>query len=321
MSLLSAIGATLRAIVLALFAGAAAFGLLVVFEPFREPAAVRAVTVTGTAEATSLQQRIGALRIALSETEAALEGARSERAEGSPGATSTQYEAQIAAAAERRDLALRHAEAIRTSLEAGLTPSSLAEIRESVVIGQLLAQQVNLGARIATEGARLKANHPVMRGLHAQQAALATQIRQEVARIAVALEAEAKLDDEQIGLLKQRLQALAIQPPVADISGIAMKAAAQRAELDGLVDAYLNIPPAAAVAQTEPSAAADPLNVANIAVSGATTIAALLFLIVLAANRRQRGAEAKTADARAWEDDHDSEVVIASEPEPLRKAS
>ena len=117
-------------------------------------------------------------RGALRETEASLDAAKASGSTLSPDAASrAQHEAQLAAATERRDLALRHAEAIRTSLDAGVTPSSLAEIRDSVVIGQLLTQQVALDATIATEGARLRGNHPTMRALTAQRTALVTQIR------------------------------------------------------------------------------------------------------------------------------------------------
>jgi len=199
MSIGSVIGSTLRALVIAAATGAAAFGLLVVFQPFGKTAPTAAVTVTGSPEATALQGRIEALRVALRDSETALDAAKATSATASPDAASrAQYDAQIAAATERRDLALRHAEAIRTSLDAGVTPSSLAEIRDSVVIGQLLSQQVALDARIATDGARFRANHPTMRALTAQRNALTIQIGQEAANIAAALESEAKIDDAQI---------------------------------------------------------------------------------------------------------------------------
>lgn len=320
MSLGSLIGGTLRALLIAAATGAAAFGLLVVFEPFGKTAAPAAVTITGSAEATALQGRIEALRLALRDTETALDRAATNAGAISPdAATRAQYEAQIAAATERRDLARRHAEAIRASLNAGVTPSSLAEIRDSVVIGQLLARQGALDAQIAVEGARFKANHPTMRALSAQRTALTTQIRQEAASIASALEAEAKIDDAQINLLEEQLPTLAQSPVAADTSALETRAAAQRAELDSLVDAYFNIPPA--VTTSAPAArSADPLSLTNIAVVGVAAIAALLFQFVLATRRRQ-SPRATAADVAAWDDDHDPEIVIAEEPEPLRKAS
>lgn len=320
MSLGTLIGGTVRALVIAAATGAAAFGLLVVFEPFGKTAPPPAVTVTGSPEATALQSRIEALRLALRDTETALDRAATNAGTISPdAATRAQYEAQIAAATERRDLARRHAEAIRASLDAGVTPSSLAEIRDSVVIGQLLAQQGALDVRIAVEGARFKANHPTMRALSAQRTALTTQIRREAASIASALEAEARIDDAQIKLLEEQLPALAQSPAAADTSALETRAAAQRAELDSLVDAYFNIPPAVTTSISA-RRAADPLSLNNLAVVGIAAVAALLFQIVLA-TRRRRSPRATAADVAAWDEDNDPEIAIVEEPEPLRKAS
>ena len=324
MSLGSLIGGTFRALVIAAATGGAVFGLLVVFQPFgKPPAPPAAVTVSGSPAAAALQREIEDARVALRETEASLEAAKVAPTGISPDAASrAQYEAQLAAATERRDLALRHAEAIRTSLDAGVTPSSLAEIRDSVVIGQLLTQQVTLDATIATEGARLRGNHPTMRALTAQRTALVTQIRQEAVNIASALEAEAKIDDAQIKLLEEQMPALSSSSPAAvDTAALEVAVAAQRAELDTLVDAYFNIPPATVTATTGSAAPADPLSALNIAVVGVATIATLLFQIVLASRRRRPARELSAADVAAWEADHDPEIVVVEEPEPLRKAS
>jgi hypothetical protein len=321
MSIGSVIGSTLRALVIAAATGAAAFGLLAVFQPFGKTAPTAAVTVTGSPEATALQGRIEALRVALRDSETALDAAKATSATASPDAASrAQYDAQIAAATERRDLALRHAEAIRTSLDAGVTPSSLAEIRDSVVIGQLLSQQVALDARIATDGARFRANHPTMRALTAQRNALTIQIGQEAANIAAALESEAKIDDAQIKRLESELPRLAQAQTPADTSTLETKVAAQRAELDTLVDAYFNIPPATVTATSATPDAADRLSVMNLAVVGVAAVAAILFQLLLAASRR-RGPQAAEADVAAWQSDSDAEDVIAAEPEPLRRAS
>ena len=318
MSLGSLIAGTLRALVIAAATGAAVFGLLVVFQPLGEAPEPAAVTVSGSPEAAALQDRIESARIVLRDTETALDAAKAAPVNAiSPDAASrAQYEAQIAAATERRDLALRHADAIRKSLGAGVTPSSQAEIRDSVVIGQLLTQQVALDAQIATEGARLKANHPTMRALTGQRTALLTQIRQEAANIAAALEAEAKLDDAQIRLLEEQLPALSPAPAATDAAALETRAAAKRAELDALVDAYFNIPPAEVTTTTETQ---NPLSALNLAVIGVATIAALLFQLLLATRRRT--VVTAMADEAAWEDDSDPEITVADQPEPLRKAS
>jgi uncharacterized protein involved in exopolysaccharide biosynthesis len=322
MSVGSVIGGTLRALFIAAATSAAAFGLLVVFQPFgKTTPAPAAVTVSGTPASDALQSRIEALRIALRDTETALDNVKTGATASSPDAAlRAQYEAQIAAAIERRDLALRHAEAIRANLDAGVTPSSLAEIRDSVVIGQLLTQQVMLDGQIAVEGARLRANHPTMRALSAQRAALVTQIRQEAASIAAALEAEAKIDDAQIKLLEAELPGLAEAAPVmADTGALEVKASAQRAELDSLVDAYFNIPPATVTSTPQTAEPTNLLSVANLAVVAVAAFVAILFQIILATRRRRP--EAVAADVAAWQQDHDPEIVLAQEPEPLRKAS
>jgi hypothetical protein len=277
-------------------------------------------TVSGTAAANALQGRIEALRISLRETETALDNVKSDvPATPAADATRTQYEAQIAAAMERRDLALRHADAIRKGLEAGVTVSSLAEIRDSVVIGQLLSQQTALDTQIAIDGARFKANHPTMRALNAQRASLVTQIAQEAASIASALEAEAKMDDAQIELLEGQLPPMSAEVAPVDSSALVAQAAAQRAELDGLVDAYFNIPPATATTTSTNAPAADVLSVANLAVVGVAGLAAILFQILLLGRRRRTIPVA--IDEAAWEADHDPEIIVVEEPEPLRKAS
>ncbi len=321
MSMRSIIGGSVRVLLIAAATGAAAFGALAVFQPFGK-AAVPApvVTVVGTPAATALQGRIESARVALRETEATLDNVKST----SPASTlpananlRAQYEAQIAAATERRDLSLRHAAAIRQAIEAGIAPSSLAEIRDSVVIGQLLTQQTALDAQIAVEGARLKSNHPTMLALHAQRTALATQVGKEAVAIATALEAEAKIDDTQIKLLETQLPTEAPSAAPIDTSALEAEAAAQRAELDSLVDAYFNVPPV--VTATQEVRLAQPLSLANLAVVGVAVFAAMLFQILLAVRRRRP--HPAQVDATVWDEDDDPEVVIVEDPMSLRKAS
>ena len=300
MSVRSVIGGTVRTLVIAAATAGAALGALVVFEPFgRAPQPAPAQTATAPASL-ALQERIEALRLALRETEQQIEAVAAPAADT---ATRAQYEVQLAAAIERRDLALRHADAIRKSLEAGVTPSSLAAIRDSVVIGQMLTQQVALDAQIAVESARLRANHPTMRALAAQRTALATQIRQEASSIAAALEAEARIDDAQIALLQSQLAALPMTS-APDTAGLEAQAATQRAELDGLVDAYFNIPASSA---TVPSAlqSRDLLTPANMLVIAVAALAALVFQLLLAIRRRRAKSRSELVQ---WRVDRDPEA-------------
>jgi uncharacterized protein involved in exopolysaccharide biosynthesis len=300
--------------------------LLAVFQPFDRSASA---VVTADTDADALRARIDGARAALAETDAALDAAgTSLPAATSPGPDTTvsgQYEMQIAAATERRDLARRHAAAIRDGLKSGLPVASLAEIRDSVVIGQLLSQEAALESQIAEQGARFKSSHPVMRALLAQRDALAAQIRTQAASVAAALEAEADLDDKQIALLRGQLGStpLAVAPaPAAAMAPTELRAtaAAQRAELDALMDAYLKLPPAAAATTSRP----DLLSPPNVAVAAFAGIVALLSQVAIFAGRRRRNTEG--ADLAAWQaDDDEPELPLAADGEDdaplLRRAS
>jgi len=304
MSLRGAIGGVVRGTLLAAGVAVAVFGALALSGPFGAPAPTE---VAAPPSVGALAGRIEALRLSLRDTEAALDAARRQ-----PTAAGTSYEAQIAAATERRDLARRHADAIRAALKGGLSVASLAGIRDSVVIGQLLARQTALEGELAETGARLRPTHPTMRALLAQRDALAGQIRAEAANIAAALEAEARLDDAQIALLEGQEPAAAA--PV-DTTALAAKAAADRAELDALVDAYFDIPAATPAALPR----AEPLAPANLALAALAGLAALLLQILMARHPRRRARAA--ADLAAWQADADPEIVAAPEAEPLRQAS
>ena len=329
----SLIVGALRGLVIAAATAGAAFGLLVVFHPFSATPPMQVSVAADTSNADAVQARIEALRGSLRDTETAVATLKTQSLTVSPAPAgnglTAQYEAQIAAATERRDLALRHATAIRDGLRAGLPVSSLAEIRDSVMVGQLLSQQSALDVEIAEQGARLKPTHPVMRALLAQRGALLTQIDAAAASIATALESEAKLDDAQIELLQSQLPASGPAQPdttagASDTAALETQAAAQRAELDALVDAYFNIKPATATASTA-APASNPLNLLNLIVVGVAGFAALLFQAMLA-GRRRRARRIEAEELAAWRADHDVEtvaepVIVKPAAPSLRRAS
>ena len=315
MGVTSVISGALRGLFIAVATAGAAFGLLVVFHPFGTTIGTGGVVDAPTA--TVLHQRIDAARGALAQTKAALDNVKPRQ----PGAVTAggQVEAQIAAATERRDLALRHAGAIRDALKSGLPVDSLAEIRDSVVIGQLMSQQSALEAQIAEQGAKFKPTHPVMRALNAQHTALVGQIRDEAASVASALESEAKLDDTQIKQLQGQSSdaPVTVATPAVDTTALEAQADAERSELDGLMDAYFGLKPGAAGAA---ASAADPLNPLNLVVMAVAGIAAILFQIVLAAGRKPPESELDD-----WSRDHAPELPVepaTAVPSPaLRRAS
>jgi uncharacterized protein involved in exopolysaccharide biosynthesis len=302
MSLGGTIAGTMRALLLAAATGGAAFGLLVVFHPFAtNPASV----VVGTPAADALHQRIDTARDALRQTETRI-AALSGQPSAAPSSDAGQLEAQIAATTDRRDLAQRHAKAIRDALKANGDVSALAEIRDSVVVGQFLSQLSALDAAIAEQGARLKPNHPTMRGLAAQRTALLAQIKAEAANIAAALDSEARLDDAQLKQLQsQRTETPA---PVGDGNSLAIleaQATAQRAELDALMDSYFGLPPSVAPRGDPILGALSPL---NLLVAAIAAVAALAASIGLAVRRRRLRREAELAK---WDRDHDPEIAAA----------
>ncbi|MEO9231380.1 MAG: hypothetical protein ABI216_20855, partial [Devosia sp.] len=172
----------------------------------------------------------------------------------------------------------------------------------------------------------LKANHPTMRALNAQKAALVLQIKAEAASIASALETEARLDDTQIKLLQSQLggsPVTASTPPV-DAGALEAQATAQRAELDSLMDAYFGLRPGATTPATAAATTANLLSPLNLFVAGVAAIAALMFQIALTLRRRRQHREA--LDLALFESDLDLETVAdpvpVSEPDlALRRAS
>jgi hypothetical protein len=317
MSIGGAISGTVRALLIAAATGAAVLGLLVVLHPFE---AVRpAVAVTADPAADALRAKIADARDALAHTEAALRNVNGPSSAIGPDVSndSAQLEVQSAATTERRDLALRHAQAIRAALKSAADLGALAEIRDSVVIGQLLTQRAALDAQVAEQGARLKPIHPTMRALNAQKAALAAQVRAEAASIATALEAEAKLDDAQLKQLQSRLGGPTTTAAAPDAGTLAARASAQRTELDGLVDSYFDLAPKAVGASGSPANILSPL---NLFVAAIAAIAAAMFQLGLALRRRRLRRQA-TADLARWHRDHDPELPAEPAMPELRRAS
>jgi hypothetical protein len=320
MSVISAVASGLRALVIAAATAGAAFGLLAVFHPFAPP--TTAIIAVPSGDADALHKRIDKARNALAKTQAALDNVNATAVVvvGPDETLRAQYKAQIADAIDRRDLARRQAAAIRDALKANRPVASLAGIRDSVVIGQLLAQQAALDAQIAEQGARDKRSHPVMRALLAQRDALAIQIAAQAASIAAALESEADLDDKQIALLQDKLGTGAKSSSAArpDTAELATKLIAQRTELDALMDAYFKAAPTATTTATPNSYVLTIPNLVDAAIAG---LAALASQIGFARRRRARQ---QAEDLAQWQDDVEPELPLdepAAAERELRRAS
>ncbi|MEP7241142.1 MAG: hypothetical protein ABI697_09685 [Devosia sp.] len=315
MSIASFIVGTTRGLLVAAATSAAAVGLIAVFHPFAPEAETGVAMPSGN----GLGDRIATLRASIRDAE----GAQTSGVIGlAPGPAPTgQLEAQIASALERRDVAGREASEIRAALEANLALSPLAGIRDSTVVGQLLARQATLEGQIAAEGARLKPTHPVMRALFAQRDSLAAQVKAEAASIATALESEAKADAAQAALLAKQLAAMAASPPKSSIPTIPNTAlAADRAELDRLLDAYMATP----AARPAPGTADDLRTPTNLIVIGAAGLGAIVFQLLAASRRRSAIRAGEMAAWIADRDDAEADMVPPVELPtdiPLRRAS
>jgi len=330
MSFRGAIVGSVRGVLIAIATGGAALGLLAVFHPFAPPPLTATLAIPpGSSAADVLQQKIGAARDTLRQTQQALDNVKGGSLAVSSGAPAAgEFDAQIAAAIERRDLAGRHAQAIRDALKSGTDLGSLAGIRDSVVIGQLLSRQTALDAQIAEQGARFKPNHPVMRALAAQKAALVDQVKAEAASIASALESEAKLDDAQIRLLQSQSSGApaSVAGDTNNAAALGARRDAAQTRLDQLLDAYFSLRPGSAATLGASSAGPDnllsPLNLFVVAVAA---LVAMIGQIGFALRRRRLHREA--LDLALWTHDRDPEhapePAVAAHPRQsvLRKAS
>lgn len=330
MSFGSAIAGFVRGTLIAAATGGAVLGLLAIFHPFAPPSITATLTIPpGSSAAQVLQQQIAAARTSLRQAQQALDDVKGGSLVVSSAPAGDTGEAQLAAAIERRDLARRHAQAIRDAIKSGADLGALADVRDSVVIGQLLAQQAALESQIAEQGARFKSSHPVMLALKAQKDALVAQVKAEAASIASALETEARLDDAQIRLLQS--EGAAAAPPAAssasgapDASALGARRDAEQNRLDQLLDAYFSLPAASNGASTiSAHDAGDLLSPLNVFVVAVAFIAAVMFQIGFALRRRRLQREA--LDMALWTNDQDHEtpappVAVVAEPR-FRKAS
>jgi len=312
MSASAIVTSVFRSLAISAATGALVLGVLVVFHPFDTTVAA----VTASPALTALETQIAQARDALRQTETALanvNGASQPAVTSGSGA----LDAQLAAAIDRADLSRRHAQAIRDALAAGREVASLAEIRDSVVVGQLLAQRSALEAEIAEQGARLGPSHPTMRALEAQRRALLAQISAQAAAIATALEAEATIEDGEIARLRSALGTPDASTNTGDTTvDLRRKADLQQAELDRLMDAYFQEKSAPGSVLRDPLAGLS--NPVNLLCAGLAALAALVIQLAIGLERRQARRRAN-ADLDAWVADQDTIAALTTPVAPLPK--
>lgn len=150
------------------------------------------------------------------------------------------FGAQIAAAAERRSAAQSRAQLIRSLLESGQSVVGVSDVQTSVIVQQLSQELARLQGERAQQSATLLPNHPTIRALDAQIAAINEQISNEGQRVAQALEAQAQIEADLEQSLQTELDRLKVTAGSNTVEGVTLaelerEAAAQR----DLLNAYL----------------------------------------------------------------------------------
>lgn len=188
--------------------------------------------------------------------------------------------AQVTSAQERKNSAQTRASLIRGMLNAGQPIDGIADVRESLVIQNLIQSKATLQGEFAQRSSTLLANHPTIKALRAQIAAVETQIAAEGRKVADALEAEARVEANLEQSLNDDLARLKLSVSTATrdtvtLDGLQREAKAQRDLLESYLARYSD-----AVARTDSSSALPDVRVVNLAVpseSPASPKTALIF--------------------------------------------
>lgn len=168
------------------------------------------LSLSDTAEASQwLEQEIARLRVKVQEAEDAVANYRvdNDLFTGSDNTSIlnqqlTAISTQITAAMERKNAAQSRSNLIRELIAAGQPIENVQDVRDSVVIQQLSQTKANLQGELAQRSSTLLGNHPTIRALRAQIAAIEDQLTDEARRVANALDAQARIE----GDLEQQLR-------------------------------------------------------------------------------------------------------------------
>lgn len=209
------------------------------------------LSLADTAEASDwLKVEIDKLRERVNEAETRVANFRSEN-DLFVGANNTtlldqqlsSIQTQINAAQERKNTAQSRADLIRGLITAGQPISGVPDVRDSVVIQQLVQTRANLQGELAQRSTTLLPNHPTIQSLRAQVAEIDRQINIEGRRVADALEAEAKIEASLGVSLADDLTRLKVTASTASTSTVTLEdlqreAKAQRDLLENYLARY-----------------------------------------------------------------------------------
>lgn len=190
-----------------------------------------------------LQQEIEKQRDKLGAAERAVADYRSEHGLllGAQGDSElTTVSTQIAEAQERRNSVEARAKVIRDLIAAGQPLDGVADVQRSGVVQGLLQTKAGLSAELAEKSITLLANHPTIKALRAQIAALESQIATEGAKVAASLDAEAKVEADLEQRLRGELERAKLTAGDAAQSGVTLVGLEREAQAQrDLLDSYL----------------------------------------------------------------------------------
>ena len=147
---------------------------------------------------------------------------------------------QIAEAQERRNSVEARAKVIRDLIAAGEPLDGVADVQRSGVVQGLLQTKAGLSAELAEKSITLLANHPTIKALRAQIAALESQIATEGAKVAASLDAEAKVEADLEQRLRGELERAKLTAGDAAQSGVTLVGLEREAQAQrDLLDSYL----------------------------------------------------------------------------------
>ncbi|RYE87198.1 MAG: hypothetical protein EOP19_04875, partial [Hyphomicrobiales bacterium] len=237
------------------------------------------LSLADTAEASGwLEQEIAKLRTKVQEAETAVANYRADNDLYQSGVAQTSIldqqlsniATQITSAQERKNSAQSRANLIRGLLDAGQPIDGVADVRNSLVIQNLVQSKATLQGELAQRSSTLLSNHPTIKALRAQIASIESQIASEGRKVAAALEAEAQVEASVEQSLNDDLARLKLSVSTASrdtvtLDSLQRDAKAQRDLLESYLARYSD-----AAARTDSSSALPDVRVVNVAAPSVT---------------------------------------------------
>ena len=232
------------------------------------------LSLSDTAEATGwLETEIAKLRTRVQDAENAVADYRSDNdlflsGTGSSSILDQQLSniaTQITSAQERKNVAQSRANLIRGLIRDGQPIDGVADVRDSLIIQNLVQSKASLQGELAQRSSTLLSNHPTIRALRAQIAAIDQEIAAEGRKVADALDSQARVEADLEQSLNQDLARLKTSVSEAtrdsvELASLEREAKAQRDLLESYLARYSD-----AAARTDASSALPDVRVVTVA--------------------------------------------------------